>query len=62
MLVRRLIMISIKTAVKLIVLSFIAGLFFEQAVKHLYYYIKYRQRQQREYKEITYITDLKDWR
>jgi hypothetical protein len=55
-------MISIKTAVKLIVLSFIAGLFFEQAVKHLYYYIKYRQRQQREYKEITYITDLKDWR
>jgi hypothetical protein len=55
-------MIPIKTTIFLIVLSFIAGLSFEQAVKHIYYYIKHRQCQQREYRQITYITDLKDWR
>jgi len=54
-------MITIKTALTLIILSFISGLMLSKAVKLLYYYIKSIERSKRDYREITNFTDLKDW-
>jgi len=55
-------MITIKTALTLIILSFISGLMLTKAVKlSYYYYIKSIERSKRDYREITNFTDLKDW-
>jgi len=54
-------MITIKTALTLIILSFISGLMLSKAVKLSYYYIKSIERSKRDYREITNFTDLKDW-
>jgi hypothetical protein len=54
-------MIKISTAVNLIILSFIAGLTLNKAIKLTYYYIKSIKRSKRQYRKITFMTDLKDW-
>ena len=54
-------MIKISTAINLIILSFIAGLTLNKAIKLTYYYIKSIKRSKREYRKITFMTDLKDW-
>ena len=54
-------MIKISTALNLIILSFIAGLTLNKAIKLTYYYIKSIKRSKRQYRKITFMTDLKDW-
>jgi hypothetical protein len=54
-------MIEISTALSLIILSFISGLLFSEAIKKLYYLIKSIQRSKRKYKKITFLTDLNKW-
>jgi len=53
--------LTYKTALTLIILSFISGLMLTKAVKLSYYYIKSIERSKRDYKKITNFTDLKDW-
>jgi hypothetical protein len=54
-------MIKISTAINLIILSFIAGLTLNKAIKLTYYYIKSIKRSKRQYRKITFMTDLTTW-
>jgi hypothetical protein len=54
-------MIKISTAINLIILSFIAGLTLNKAIKLIYYYIKSIKRSKRQYRKITFMTDLSKW-
>jgi hypothetical protein len=54
-------MIKISTAINLIILSFIAGLTLNKALKLTYYYIKSIRRSKRQYRKITFMTDLTTW-